>query len=57
MKQNIKELALKLNFLHEEISIIESRIQPHDCGHLKTAVSVLRNRIKEVKEEIIKSDE
>ena len=57
MKSNIKELALKLNFLHEEISLIESRIEPQDCGYLKTTVSVLRSRVDEIKEEILKSDE
>lgn len=55
MNTNIKELALKLNFLHEEIRLIESRIEPHDCGHLKTAVSVLKRRVDEVKEEIERS--
>ena len=57
MKSNIKELALKLNFLHEEISLIESRIEPQDCGYLKTTVSVLKSRVDEIKEEILKSDD
>ncbi len=49
---NIKDLALRLHFLHEEIRVIESRIEPHDCGHLKTAVSVMRRRCEEIKSQI-----
>ena len=49
-------LSLNLHFLHEEIRTIESRIGPHDCGHLKTAVSVLRSRVEEVLAEITKSN-
>jgi len=34
--------ALRMSFLYEEINLIEKKIKPEDCGHLKTAVSVLR---------------
>ena len=54
---NIKDLALRLHFLHEEIRVIESRIEPHDCGHLKTAVSVMRRRCEEIKSQIENADE
>tara|TARA_B110000503_G_scaffold137214_1_gene221045 strand:- start:6035 stop:6193 length:159 start_codon:yes stop_codon:yes gene_type:complete len=44
----------KLIFLMEEIALIESRFAPHDTGHLRTAVSVLRERVLEIKSEIDK---
>ena len=48
----LKQLILKMDFLNEEIEIIESRIEPHDCGHLKTAVSEMKQRVKEIKQEL-----
>lgn len=48
----LKELGLRINFIHEEINLIKSRIQPQDCGHLKTAVSVLNERLKELVREL-----
>lgn len=41
-----------LIFLMNEISTLEKRFQPEDTGHLRTAVSVLRERLKEVQSEI-----
>jgi hypothetical protein len=52
MSERIRELAIKLDCIHEEIRVIESRIEPQDCGHLKTAVSVMKERAKEIKKEI-----
>jgi len=42
----------RLIFLMEEIAELTSRLQPHDTGHINTAISVLRDRVREVKEEI-----
>jgi len=39
--------------LEREIIILKSRFEDHDTGHLKTAVSVLENRIEELKREHI----
>jgi len=44
--------ALRMSFLYEEINLIEKKIKPEDCGHLKTAVSVLREQLKELKAKI-----
>ena len=41
-----------LIFLMEEIAILKSRLQPHDTGHIHTAISVLQERVREVKAEI-----
>jgi len=44
--------ADKLIFLMEEIELLKSRLQPHDTGHIHTTISVLQERVREVKEEI-----
>ena len=38
----------RLKLLYEEIAVLESRLEPHDTGHLRTAISVLRNRCEEI---------
>jgi len=34
--------------LTEEINVLTQRIEPHDTGHLHTAISVIQNRIEEI---------
>jgi hypothetical protein len=34
--------------LELEIAVLRSRLQPHDTGHLHTAISVLESRICEI---------
>ena len=40
----------RIIFLMEEIADIESRFQPEDTGHLRTAVNVLRERVEELRD-------
>ena len=42
----------KIIVLVEEIAVIKSRYTDHDTGHLRTAVSVLENRVKELRERV-----
>ena len=35
----------KIIMLMEEIAVLESRFKDHDTGNLRTAVSVLKNRV------------
>ena len=42
----------RLIFLMEEISILEKKLQPHDTVHIHTAISVLKDRVQEVKKQI-----
>tara|TARA_Y100000590_G_scaffold400482_1_gene484600 strand:- start:269 stop:466 length:198 start_codon:yes stop_codon:yes gene_type:complete len=42
----------KIIMLMEEIAILESRFEEHDTGHLRTAVSVLKHRVLELKGKI-----
>ncbi len=42
----------KIMVLMEEILVLKSRFEEHDTGHLRTAVSVLENRVKELRDRI-----
>ena len=42
----------KIIMLMEEIAVLESRFEDHDTGNLRTAVSVLKNRVVELKSKI-----
>jgi len=42
----------KLDFLYKEISYAESKLQPQDTGHISTAISYMKKRVREVQEEI-----
>ena len=35
--------------IEDEIELLQSRLEPHDTGHLHTAKSVLTHRLKELK--------
>ena len=38
--------------LEEEIKHAESCLRPHDTGHINTAISWMRHRVRELKEEL-----
>ena len=42
----------KIIDLVEEIAVLKSRYTEHDTGNLRTAVSVLENRVQELKERV-----
>ena len=46
--REIKQLAEYRVFLINEIEELKTRIKPHDTGHIKTAISVLQRRVKEI---------
>ena len=39
---------VRLAVLQDEIEIHKSRLEPHDMGHLHTAISVIQHRIEEL---------
>ena len=39
---------IRLAVLQDEIEIHKSRLEPHDTGHLHTAISVIKQRIEEI---------
>jgi hypothetical protein len=38
--------------LTEEIRVAEKKLQPHDTGYIHTAISYMKERIEELKEEL-----
>lgn len=42
-------LNQKIQMLECEIEELRARLQPHDTGHINTAIGVLEARIKELK--------
>ena len=40
---------IRIAVIEDEITLLQSRLEPHDTGHLHTAISVLTHRIKELK--------
>ena len=39
-----------------EIEILKSKLEPHDTGHIHTAISVLLERCKEIDSQIYSTD-
>ena len=39
---------VRIAVLQDEIEIHKSRLEPHDTGHLHTAISVIQHRIEEM---------
>ena len=39
---------IRMAVIQDEISLLESRLEPHDTGHLHTAISVLTHRLEEI---------
>jgi hypothetical protein len=43
-----------LEALEFEINVLKSRLKPEDTGHLHTTISVLEERIQEIKQSYLK---
>ena len=52
----VKEVD-RLVFLMEEISILKSRLQPEDTGHIHTTISTLENRVEEIRNNLVETGE
>ncbi len=48
----VKNPKEHLQALLSEIEILRSRFEPTDTGHLRTAVNVLEDRVKEILESL-----
>ena len=44
----MKALMNHMNVLIEEIKILEKRIEPHDTGHIISAINLLKSRVEEL---------
>ena len=40
---------IRIAVIEDEITLLQSRLEPHDTGHLHTAISVLAYRLVELK--------
>ena len=43
-----------IEVLKTEVDVLASRLEPHDTGHLHTAIYVLKHRVEELEKEIKK---
>jgi len=48
-KLDLFETTLKIEVLLEEIEYAKSCLQPHDTGHINTAISWLDSRVRDLK--------
>ena len=43
-----------IDVLKTEMDVLASRLEPHDTGHLHTAIHVLKHRVEELEKEVKK---
>ena len=43
-----------IEVLKSEMDVLASRLEPHDTGHLHTAIYVLKHRVEELEKEVKK---
>ena len=41
-----------IELLKTEVDVLASRLEPHDTGHLHTAIYVLKHRVEELEKEV-----
>ena len=41
-----------IEVLKTEMDVLTSRLEPHDTGHLHTAIHVLKHRVEELEKEV-----
>ena len=41
-----------IEILKTEVDVLASRLEPHDTGHLHTAIYVLKHRVEELEKEV-----
>tara|TARA_Y200000002_G_scaffold282911_1_gene236892 strand:+ start:3794 stop:3973 length:180 start_codon:yes stop_codon:yes gene_type:complete len=50
MKKDFTGNLIRIAMLEKEIEYAKSQLQPHDTGHIYTAINWLEHRIEELKE-------
>lgn len=48
-KDNIFDTTTKIRILKEEIAYAKSQLEPHDTGHIHTAISWMKERVRSLK--------
>jgi hypothetical protein len=50
MIDHAMHLIMHKNALLKEIAFLETKLEDHDTGHIRTAISVLEGRVKDIVE-------
>lgn len=53
---NSAEKMEHMNFLLQEIKILEGKVRVHDRGPIRTTINTLEQRVKEVQDEILRGE-
>ena len=53
---NSEEKMEHMNFLLQEIKILEGKVRVHDRGPIRTTINTLEQRVKEVQDEILRGE-
>ena len=48
-EENIFDTTTKIRIIKEEIAYARSQLQPHDTGHIHTAIGWMKERVKDLK--------
>ena len=56
MDDKTKQKLIHLVTLYNEIDELKSRVRQHDTGHIKTIIGVLKERVEEIKKELLDED-
>jgi len=48
-KQKLINDLVRVNVLEEEVEYYKTLLQPHDTGHIHTAISFIKERIQQLK--------
>ena len=48
IEEEARHINMTIKVLKEQVAIFTSRLEPHDTGHLHTAISVINSRIDEM---------
>ena len=49
---SVAELINTIQVLHSEIEYAKSRLQPHDTGHIHTAISWMTERVLQLENQV-----
>ena len=55
MDQKTKDLLVHLMCLMNEVDTLKGKVEAAATGHIRTAISVLQERIKEIKQQLLES--
>ena len=51
------DTLVTLRVLQQEISVLRTKIMPEDSGHIYTAISVIKDRIQELEQELTSEEQ